>query len=249
MELLEFAKKGDVLGAVNILHDDVDPNYIPDDKYGWSSLYVAAKEGHLDMVNLLLDWNADVDIKTNHGLSPLFVATSNARIDIVKLLLQRGANVDIEDNSGSTPLYAAIFHDYVEELDVLLRHRAALDHTNNNGWTPLYHAAVHGRAEIVELLLYLGADDTIADGEGRTPFDVSTDDVRKVFENFGEKREFKDEHHFIVNNNTESSTTALIGESATPGGYERWEQGSHQKIINKAMKDKKERAVDILIDR
>ena len=61
----------------------------------------AAESNSLDVISLLLDHGADMNVNNNNGWTPLHNA--------VRLLIGGGADIDAEDHSGSTALhYAAL---------------------------------------------------------------------------------------------------------------------------------------------
>jgi ankyrin repeat protein len=54
---------------------------------GSTALMVASKNGHTDIIRILLNKGADVNVmKTNNGATALMMATMNCRADIVELL-------------------------------------------------------------------------------------------------------------------------------------------------------------------
>ena len=74
---------------------------------GWSALALAAAAGHGDMVGLLLDQGANVDIQWDFGRTALHEAAIFGRASVVELLLARGAAVDVRDLNGETALHGA----------------------------------------------------------------------------------------------------------------------------------------------
>ena len=86
-------------------------------------LYIAAENGHTDIVKLLLDSKAGVNARiTGTGETPLYAAAQNGHTDTVKLLLDHKADVNACCNDdGATPLWAAVKFGHTEVEKVLLR--------------------------------------------------------------------------------------------------------------------------------
>ncbi|HMA10509.1 MAG TPA: ankyrin repeat domain-containing protein [Steroidobacteraceae bacterium] len=80
-----------------------------------TALLYAAREGHLDVVKLLLAAGADIENSDADGVTPLLMAVLNGQIPVAEYLMERGANVKAMDWYGQTPLFAAV--DY-RNLDV-----------------------------------------------------------------------------------------------------------------------------------
>ena len=145
-----------------------------DDK-GRTPLYNAADSGHLDVVKLLLEKGATVDVRTkeegpydNH-ITPLMAAAGRGHLDVVKLLLEKGAAVDARGRNGSTPLSFAAEDGHAEVAKLLLEKGAAVDPRGSEDSTPLYFAALFGHFDVVKLLLEKGAAVDARRGDGSTP--------------------------------------------------------------------------------
>lgn len=61
------------------------------DEDGRTALFHASRDGHLEVVEFLLDRGADIDIKDSYGTSPIEAAVSNSWTPAVQLLWTRGA--------------------------------------------------------------------------------------------------------------------------------------------------------------
>ncbi|KAL5457474.1 hypothetical protein EMCRGX_G034740 [Ephydatia muelleri] len=61
---------------------------------GRSPLHIASGNGHLDIVNALIEAGANVNLADKDGMSPLHLASNEGHLDTVKVLIEAGANVN-----------------------------------------------------------------------------------------------------------------------------------------------------------
>lgn len=79
----------------------------------------AAREGHRDVVELLLDRGANVNSKIEEGIeTPLTLAASGGYLGVVELLVSRGGNLLLGERS---PLYEATQEGHVEVADFVVK--------------------------------------------------------------------------------------------------------------------------------
>ena len=80
-----------------------------EEKAGFSALHMAVDTKQREEVELLLDYGANIDIKSKdgRGLTPLHLAVLLRDENMVKLLVNNGADINAQDNNGCTPLCAA----------------------------------------------------------------------------------------------------------------------------------------------
>ncbi|KAF7352667.1 hypothetical protein MVEN_01232500 [Mycena venus] len=105
---------GDVMGAVlrmARLYYERYPDILDwSNVHGKTALHIAALKGHEDLVRMLSDFGADLDLSDNKGNTPLHYASSWGHISIVQLLIERGCQHAAKNNEGFTPLdYAYSF--------------------------------------------------------------------------------------------------------------------------------------------
>jgi len=104
---------------------------------GYSSLHQACILGHLEVVKLLLNKGADVNIQDDLGVTPLHHACYKGHIVIVQVLLDFGASCNITSNYSETSLHKACKLGYIEIIEILLDHGAAQNIKNKDGKKPL----------------------------------------------------------------------------------------------------------------
>ena len=125
---------------------------------GIGPLSVAAVQGHLSMVKLLVKRRASVNQKEHHGSTALHFACQSGFVDVAVFLLDHGANIHAITRKGGTPLYGACQNGHVELVEVLAERGAVIDAPTSQGATPLVIAAQNGHDDVVECLIELGAD-------------------------------------------------------------------------------------------
>ncbi len=78
------------------------------------------------ITKLMIEINADVNIKDNQGTTPLMFATEYSDIDLFKQILDRSENISVADTHGQTALNLADRLKYHEKKDLLVKHAATL---------------------------------------------------------------------------------------------------------------------------
>ena len=164
-EIHEAAGAGDVAIVKTLLAADPTRVDAKDDEDS-TPLYLAIRQGHKAMVELLLANKADVNAHDSHGQTLLLLAAADGNQDGVAVLLAHKAKVNAKDKTGGTPLHSAATK---EVAALLLAHGADVTAKTNRGATPLHAAAAMGRADVVGLLLANKADGNARDNDGKTP--------------------------------------------------------------------------------
>ena len=149
--------------TAKILHDN-GANPDVRSSTGRSPLHSAAYYGKFDVVQELLKFKADVNVRDAQGYTPLRYASqgpyssfTNLKFtallsNVARLLLKHGADVNAAGYNRWTPLHEAVQLGRVEVVRVLLEHGANVDAEDNDGKTPLQFIPKTRRDEIVKLL-------------------------------------------------------------------------------------------------
>jgi len=123
-------------------------------------LYSAAHHGDLEMVQVLLDYKADVNSRNESGSTPLITASWEAHpqtLHVIRVLLENGANPNVWYDDGTTPLYAASSRGGLEVVRLLLKYGAEVEPKNDKGKIPIQIASENGHHEVTKLLFDHGA--------------------------------------------------------------------------------------------
>jgi ankyrin repeat protein len=129
------------------------------DNEGQSALMRASLFGHNEMVRLLLDKGADIQIRNKETQSTaLMEAVAGNHADVIRLLAQNGADVNEKDVLNRTPLHVACMWGFIEVADTLIELGAKTDALDMTDQTPLMVAEQNGNTKIVEFLKNAGVN-------------------------------------------------------------------------------------------
>ncbi|KKA22960.1 hypothetical protein T310_3011 [Rasamsonia emersonii CBS 393.64] len=85
-----------------------------------TALHLGASKGHVDAVQALIDYGADIDAVDGFGRTALHHAALNGHLPVVALLLQNGADTEVVDFDGYTPLHMVADTGHGEVIKLLL---------------------------------------------------------------------------------------------------------------------------------
>jgi len=100
------SSEGDIKAVRTLL--ELDPSIIKNKELMTRSLSNAVKNGHTDIVTLLIKNGADVNAKDHTGERPLHLAAQNGYWEILELLIKNGADAKLMNDRGDIPLHSAL---------------------------------------------------------------------------------------------------------------------------------------------
>ena len=103
----------------------IDKNETAD--LGRSAMWYAAYQGHLAILQLLVEQGGDMEKADHYGRNPLLMASLKGNLEAVRHLLEQGANRDTTSNSGWTPLHWAAENEHIDVAKLLMVYGADLD--------------------------------------------------------------------------------------------------------------------------
>ncbi|MEI8194630.1 MAG: ankyrin repeat domain-containing protein [Phycisphaerae bacterium] len=133
--LAHAASQGNLEICRILLAHHADPN---GSKPADRPLYLAAQQGHADVVEALIDARAQMEVQNSPGNTALMIASENRKWKCARVLVEKGANVNIADAQiqNRTPLHFAAADNNMEMVQLLLSHGALRDTMDKLGNTP-----------------------------------------------------------------------------------------------------------------
>jgi ankyrin repeat protein len=162
--LIKAATDGDVLRLQELMKSSTSQP--TKDK----ALEMAARENHLEVVLMLLEWGSRMDSDPFIANTVLRVAVNHGDMDLARKAIQARADVNAKTSGDSTLLIDSVKEKNLNKLDCLLRLEADVNLQNGSGQTALIYAsdlptgiekdgrAIRGDYEIVRKLLNVGAE-------------------------------------------------------------------------------------------
>ena len=122
---------------------------------GASALTLAIKQGHAEVVRLLLEhwmWEYSADGRDDHGLTALMFAAAAGDLEMAHLLLENGAPINAQTDVGTTALMFAAAEGHVEVVRFLVDNGADIHIQNGHNYTALSLAEERGHQEVADFL-------------------------------------------------------------------------------------------------
>ncbi|KAH8742671.1 putative ankyrin repeat-containing protein [Diaporthe sp. PMI_573] len=140
----------------NLLHADTGVLNVQDCR-GQTPLIWGCREGHNEIVKILLDKGAAVNAQGGFYGNALQAACFGGYIDIVEMLLDNGADVNAQGDIYGNALQAACSQGHIEIVKMLLDKSADVNTQDRQSRNALQAACSGGHNEIVKVLLDNGA--------------------------------------------------------------------------------------------
>lgn len=137
------------------------------DEHGCTAMHVAVASGRPEVVPLLLEFMANLEVKNVSYQTALHEAAAHGELLVVELLLARGARTDVTNSLGWTPLHSAVVNGHAEMVRLLAQNRVDLNAVALDGRTALHMAVDERKHACLETLLEKGADVDAKDGTHR----------------------------------------------------------------------------------
>ncbi len=182
---------GDIVCKL-VKNDKID--MLATDKLGRSLIHYAVLSKNKDLVNLLLEKNIDINLRSKDGLTPINLLFSDstiqkkfnnlrdvdyqkedkiednkaeADIKFLEWLIKKGADVNIGDRKGNLPLHMAAKNSGVSTISFLLKNTEQIDKANHKGIKAIHIAAEHNSLAVLRKIIHHRVDIRATDNKKR----------------------------------------------------------------------------------
>ncbi|KAH8817591.1 ankyrin repeat-containing domain protein [Flagelloscypha sp. PMI_526] len=134
-----------------------------------SPLYHASKVGDLELVQKLIEMEADVNASGERCGSVLQAGATSGELKVVRFLIDNGADVDGGEGEYGSVLQAGVLSGNIEMVQLLVGEGADVNEGGGSYGSPLHAGAAIESLEIVRFLVEQGADVNADEGDEGSP--------------------------------------------------------------------------------
>ncbi len=173
IDIFEATRDGNINKVEKAIKSGIDvDSKNPEDNA--SPLMMAVVNGYQDMVEILIELGADVNLQDQLGNTPLIYAAASSIGDdndeVMKILVKSGADLEAKDNDGYTALFWAFEMIRGDRIKILVELGADINIRDGCDYTPLIRASAskNNTVWLVDTLLEAGADVNLFGFDGAT---------------------------------------------------------------------------------
>ncbi len=146
-----------------------------DDSYQQTALYRAVLKNHPNIVELLIQKGADVNLEDENGQTALWLACLKGPLETVQTITAvDGVFLDIKNDLGWAPLHLAVITNQMPIVKHLVDMGVNINEPGRNLKTALHIALLNRYFQIAEFLITCGADLNVQDENDQTPLCLVT---------------------------------------------------------------------------
>ncbi|XP_076285606.1 uncharacterized protein LOC143211647 [Lasioglossum baleicum] len=151
----------------DLLKNGADINALDNMYFRFSLLHEAVKRKQVQMVKLLINYRANVNVKNSQGETPIVNAIQNTDTKMIELLLTNGADIKEDPKVVCT----AVRCGNLEIVEDLLKNGADINALDNMyfSFSLLHYAVLRKQLQMVQLLINYGANVNVKDTREKTP--------------------------------------------------------------------------------
>ncbi len=173
--LYDAIQEGNYIKSLKLIKEDgADVNAAVHD--GYSLLHESVVSNEPDLVKLLIQNGAAVEVRNKYGSTPLLLAVYLGHLPnawkVIQLLLKAGANPYVKNWKGQSALTLAASQNDLNTVQLLIRKNVDINTVSEKGQNALHLAVIDGNADLVKLLIKNKININAKDIYGNTPLDI-----------------------------------------------------------------------------
>lgn len=134
---------------------------------GHTALQAASQNGHLNVIKILLKYNADLEIDDKDGDRAIHHAAFGDEPRVIQLLAKSNCDLNARNKRRQTALHIGVNKGHFNVVKILLDCGAHPNLCDSDGDTPLHDAITKKHDDLVDLLLqYNSTDLSITNNNG-----------------------------------------------------------------------------------
>lgn len=219
-----------------------------------SALHIAAMKDRVEIVEVLLNAGAKVNLQDKDGNTPLHFACYGNKSESVSLLMKFGADPKIQNSKKETAFHKAAVICGEEIFDMLYL-KSNLEGVNHLGRKPLHISARYQNLEFCKLLLKAKVQESPLDFEGNDPLMAclkglnSNEELERLFISKLQNAEFSNKKgerylHAAATTDKASAITSLLDS----GAIVDCKDNAGVTPLVRALRNRKKNAARVLVD-
>ncbi|XP_041377262.1 E3 ubiquitin-protein ligase MIB2-like [Gigantopelta aegis] len=152
---IHYLIKATIDGDVTKVRDMIaqNPQVVNERFKELTCLHIAAHEGKLPIVKLLIEKKSNINATDDDGDTPLIVATGKQQTEVAEYLVRAGAQLDLKNNKGRTAIHNAAYTGQTTLIHALIGRGCDVNVMDESGDTPLHDAIAKDHTAAVERIL------------------------------------------------------------------------------------------------
>jgi ankyrin repeat protein len=154
-DCLIFASYSGNKELINFLINSYNVNINAFEEHGKTALMVATMSGNSEIIRILLDHGASININDKTRRNALMLSVQAGNLELAELLIQKGADVNNKDYKGISPLMFAAKSGHLRLVELLVDNGADVNAKSINNASPMFLSAFNN--EVANYLYKQGA--------------------------------------------------------------------------------------------
>ncbi|XP_066038368.1 ankyrin repeat and death domain-containing protein 1B [Chamaea fasciata] len=161
--------------ALKLFTSEKDKENVYFPQKGNTALHLAAKNGHSEVVEILLERWEEINYLKQNGETPFFLAVEGGHEKCAELLLEAGSDINVSTQNNSSALQVAVQNGYLPLVTFLIDKNINLVPNPEQRNSPLHLAVISNNLPVVKSLLDANHDINSLNHRQETPLHLAAD--------------------------------------------------------------------------